>query len=60
MPQDSGTGPEGEAEIAAKARCLLDDVTSDPVPDKILQLARRLDEVIAERRRTTDEARKPR
>lgn len=60
MPQDSGPGPKGEAEIAAKARRLLDDVASDPAPDKILQLARRLEEVIAERCRATDEARKPR
>lgn len=60
MPQDSGPEPKGEAEIAAKARRLLADVKSDPVPDKILQLARTLDEAIAERCRTAAEARKPR
>ena len=60
MPQDSGPVPKGEAKIAAKARRLLDDVASDPVPDKILQLARSLEEVIAERCRTADGAHKPR
>lgn len=60
MPQDSGPEPKGEAAIAAAARCLLDDVTAEPVPEKILQLARTLGEVLTERCRTTDEARKSR
>lgn len=60
MPQDSGPVPKPETEIAAKARRLLADMKSDPFPDKILQLARTLDEVIAERCRTADEARKSR
>ena len=60
MPQDSGPEPKGEADIAAMARRLRDDVASDPVQDKILRLARTLDEVLTERCRTTDEARKPR
>ena len=60
MPQDSGPEPKGEAEIAAGGRRLLDDLTSEPVPDKILPLARTLGEVIAERCRTAGEGRKPR
>jgi len=53
MQQDTGPAPKGEAEIAAAARRLLDDVTAEPVPDRILDLARNLDEALAEQRKAT-------
>ena len=53
MQQDTSPAPKGEAEIAAAARRLLDDVTAEPVPDRILDLARNLDEALAEQRKAT-------
>lgn len=53
MQQDTGPAPKGEAEIAAAARRLLDDVTAEPVPDRILDLARNLDEALAEQRKAS-------
>ena len=53
MQQDTGPAPKGEAEIAAAARRLLDDVTAEPVPDRILDLARNLDQALAEQRKAS-------
>ena len=53
MQQDTSPAPKGEAEIAAAARRLLDDVTAEPVPDRILDLARNLDEALAEQRKAS-------
>ncbi len=59
MPQDSGPEPKGEAEVAAAAGRVLDDLKAEPVPEKILQLARKLDEVIAGRRKAAGVTTKP-
>ena len=53
MQQDTSPAPKAEAEIAAAARRLLDDVTAEPVPDRILDLARNLDEALAEQRKAS-------
>ena len=58
MPQDSGPAAKGEAGIAAAAGRLLDDAKAEPVPDRILDLARKLDETLAEQRKAS--AAKPR
>jgi hypothetical protein len=50
MPQDSGAEPNGEAEIAAAAKRMLEQAATEPIPDKIVQLAERLEDALAKKR----------
>lgn len=46
MPQDSGREPKSDKEIAAAAARILDEVKAEPVPEPILELARKLDRTL--------------
>lgn len=51
MPQDSGQEPKSDKVIAAAAARILEEVKAEPVPEPILDLARKLDAALAEKRR---------
>jgi predicted lipid carrier protein YhbT len=55
MPQDSEPKPEGEAELAAAARQILDASNSEPIPPKLIQLAEELQAAIAKRPKCSEE-----
>lgn len=46
MPQDSGQEPEKTPELGVGQK-ILDEIKAEPVPDKIVELATRLDGVLA-------------
>jgi len=48
MPQDSGHDHES-TDLAAAARRVLEEAASEPVPDKLIELARKLEVAIAEK-----------
>ena len=60
MPQDSVPEPNGEAEVAAAARRMLEQAATEPVPDKIVQLAERLEDALARKRTPSNDPKRPR
>ena len=48
MPQDSGHDHES-TDLAAAARRVLEEAASEPVPDKLIEIARKLEVAIAEK-----------
>jgi hypothetical protein len=50
MPQDSAYDHES-SDLAVAARRLLEEAASEPVPDKLIELARKLEDAIAEKLR---------
>jgi hypothetical protein len=50
MPQDSGLDPKGSADMASAARRVLEDVAAEPIPERILELAEKLEETLGRRR----------
>lgn len=55
MQQDSGNDHDGAAEAAA--RHVLEDVKAEPVPPKIVELAQKLDGLLADKRKQAERER---
>lgn len=59
MPQDSGPGPKEPADLLAAARRVLEDAKTEPVPERIAELAGKLDDVLAKQRMLVESEKKP-
>lgn len=60
MPQDSEPGEEGTAGVVTAAKAVLEDAKAEPIPEKLIELAEKLEDVLAQRRRQSETSKKQR
>lgn len=50
MPQDSGADKDDTTDLATAAQRLRDDAKAEPVPERLIELARQLEAALAQKR----------